>query len=48
MTWPDGIALATGILAAFLITLHQHHTRNEHRSTTEQHTDPQDGTGERP
>lgn len=47
MTGPDGIALAVGIVSALLITLHQHHIQNEHRSTTEQ-TEPQDGTGERP
>jgi hypothetical protein len=41
MTWPEGIATAIGILAALLITRHQH----QHRSTTEQAA-PQDG--ERP
>lgn len=41
MTWPDGIAAAIGIAAAYLIARHQH---TEHRSTTEQHhPDPQDG-----
>jgi hypothetical protein len=38
MTWPDGIAAVTGLIAALLILLDQH----KHRSTTE-HTDPQDG-----
>ncbi|MEV5915787.1 hypothetical protein AB0M00_43760 [Streptomyces chartreusis] len=37
MTWPDGIAAVTGVIAALLILTHQH------RSTTAQHTDPQDG-----
>ncbi|HEY3479741.1 MAG TPA: hypothetical protein VGL02_12665 [Streptomyces sp.] len=40
MTWPEGIALAIGILTAYLLNHHP-------RSTTEQ-PDPQDGTGERP
>lgn len=40
MTWPAAIAAATGVIAAYLITRHQHHL--EHRSTTE----PTDG--ERP
>ncbi|WP_284060005.1 hypothetical protein [Streptomyces sp. AS02] len=39
MTWPDGIAAVLGAIAALLITHHQH----KHRSTTAQHTDPQDG-----
>lgn len=39
MTWPDGIAAAVLIAFALLITIHQH----KHRSTTAQHTDPQDG-----
>lgn len=42
MTWPDGIAAALGLIAALLITIHQH---NEYRSTTAE-ADPQDG--ERP
>ncbi|MCX4885939.1 hypothetical protein [Streptomyces sp. NBC_00847] len=42
MTWPDGIAAVIGLTTALLITRHQH------RSNTAQHTDPQDGTGERP
>lgn len=37
MTWPAGIAAAILTAFALLITIHQH------RSTTEQHTDPQDG-----
>lgn len=37
MTWPGGIALAVGIITALLITIHQH------RSSTAQHTKPQDG-----
>lgn len=43
MTWPAAIAAALGVIAVYLITRHQHH---EHRSTTEQHTEPTDG--ERP
>ncbi|WP_278197445.1 hypothetical protein [Streptomyces cylindrosporus] len=37
MAWPDGIAAVLGLIAAYLIIHHQH------RSTTAQHTDPQDG-----
>jgi hypothetical protein len=38
VTWPDGIALACGAIAAYLIARHQH------RSTTaQQQPDPQDG-----
>lgn len=37
MTWPEGIALAIGILTAYLLN-------HPNRSTTEQqHPDPQDG-----
>jgi hypothetical protein len=40
MTWPDGIAVAIGILTALLlVTPHRH----SNRSTTEQHQHPQDG-----
>jgi len=42
VTWPAGIALTAGLIALLLILTDQH----KHRSTTEQHTDPQDG--ERP
>jgi hypothetical protein len=42
MTWPDGIALAAGILAALLITHHQHQsaTRYPHTRRTEQRHGP--------
>lgn len=40
MTWPDGIALAVGLTALTLITLHQHHSTTAQPGPREHGHDP--------